>query len=267
VGLLDGRVAIVTGAGDGIGRGIARHFAHEGAKVLVVDINADTAAAVADEINGEIGGQAVARVVDVKQKDQVQAMVAAAVETWGTVDILVNNAWGGPSFGPIATKTDDQIAHGFDLAYKGPLWAMQAAFPHMKAQGWGRVVNMCSGAGVSGQLGTVEYNSAKEALRALTETAAREWAPYGIVCNAIYPGAKGSGVRRRFEADPDLEAQLGAANPTGRVGDPETDIAPVAAFLASDGCRYLTANTLFVDGGAHLGAGWQPAKWAEEHDA
>jgi NAD(P)-dependent dehydrogenase (short-subunit alcohol dehydrogenase family) len=266
VGLLEGRVAIVTGAGDGIGRGIARHFATEGAKVLVVDINAATAAAVAEEITAELGGTAVARTVDVKEKGQVREMVAAAVDTWGTVDILVNNAWGGPSFGPIAEKTDEQMAHGFGLAYYGPLWAMQAAFPHMKAQRWGRVVNMCSGAGVNGQLGTLEYNSAKEALRTLTETAAREWAPYGIVCNAIYPGAKGSGMRRRYEADPELEAQLDATNPMGRIGDPETDIAPVVAFLASDGCRYLTANNLFVDGGAHLGASWQPATWAEDHD-
>lgn len=264
--LLEGRVAIVTGAGDGIGRGIARHFATEGAKVLVVDIDEGTARSVTDEITAELGGEAVARVVDMTDKDQVFAMVAVATDTWGTIDILVNNAWGGPSFGPVATKTDEQMAHGFDLAFYGPLWAMQAAFPHMKAQHHGRVINMCSGAGINGQLGTLEYNAAKEALRTLTETAAREWAPHGIVCNAIYPGAKGSGMRRRFEADPDLEAQLGATNPMGRIGDPETDIAPVVAFLASDGCRYLTANTLFVDGGNHLGASWQPARWAEDHD-
>jgi NAD(P)-dependent dehydrogenase (short-subunit alcohol dehydrogenase family) len=265
-GKLDGRVAIVTGGGDGIGRGISRRFAREGARVLVVDVNEATATAVAEGIVTDLGGEAHALTADVERKDQVLGMVETAVSTWGGVDILVNNAWGGPSFGPVEEKTDEQLAHGFGLAFYGPFWAMQAAFPHMKAQGWGRVVNMCSGAGVNAMLGTLEYNSAKEALRTLTRTAAREWAPYGIVANAICPGAKGSGMRRRYEQDPALEAQLDASNPMGRVGDPEDDIGPVAVFLASDDARYFTGNTLFVDGGSHInGSSWQPANWAKEH--
>ncbi len=111
-------------------------------------------------------------VADVERKPEVLAMIQTAADLWGGVDILVNNAWGGPSFGPVEEKTDEQLAHGFGLAFYGPLWAMQAAFPHMKAQGWGRVVNMCSGAGVNAQIGTLEYNAAKEALRTLTRTVA-----------------------------------------------------------------------------------------------
>jgi NAD(P)-dependent dehydrogenase (short-subunit alcohol dehydrogenase family) len=266
MGRLDGRVAIVTGAGDGIGRGIARRFGAEGAKVLVVDINKATATTVAAEIASDFGADARALIADVERKDEVVGMVQQAVDHWGAVDILVNNAWGGPSFGPVEEKTDEQLAHGFGLAFYGPFWAMQAAFPSMKAQGWGRVINMCSAAGVTAMLGTLEYNAAKEALRTLTRTAAREWAVYGIVANAICPGAKGSGMRRRYEQDPQLEAQLDEMNPTGRVGDPETDIGPVAVFLASDDCRYFTGNTLFVDGGSHInGSSWQPANWAREH--
>ena len=264
-GRLDGRVAVVTGAGDGIGRGIARRFATEGARVLVVDLNEATASAVTQEIVDELGGDAHMLVADVERKPEVLAMIQTATDRWGGVDILVNNAWGGQSFGPVEEKTDDQLAHGFGLAFYGPLWAMQAAFPYMKAQGWGRVINMCSGAGVNAFPGTLEYNAAKEALRTLTRTAAREWAPHGIVANAICPGAKGSGMRRRYEIDPDLESQLDASNPMGRVGDPETDIGPVAVFLASDDCRYFTGNTLFVDGGSHIGgSSWQPATWAKE---
>jgi NAD(P)-dependent dehydrogenase (short-subunit alcohol dehydrogenase family) len=263
---LAGRVAIVTGAGDGIGRGIARAYAAEGAKVLAVDIDDVKVKAVVEGLTSDFGAEARALAGDVKQKALVLDMVQTAVDAWGSVDVLVNNAWGGASFGPVEEKTDEQLAHGFGLAFYAPFWAMQAAFPHMKAAGWGRIINMCSAAGPNAMLGTLEYNAAKEALRTLTRTAAREWAPHGIVANAIMPGANGGGMVRRYEADPALEAQLDATNPMGRIGDPETDIGPVAVFLASDDCRYFTGNTCWVDGGNHIGGGsWQPATWAKEH--
>jgi NAD(P)-dependent dehydrogenase (short-subunit alcohol dehydrogenase family) len=266
-GRLEGRVAIVTGAGDGIGRGITRRFASEGAKVLAVDIDAAKVKTVAADAAADFDADVRALTADVERKPEVLTMVQTAVDAWGTVGILVNNAWGGASFGPVEDKTDDQLAHGFGLAFYGPFWAMQAAFPHMKAAGWGRVINMCSAAGPNAMLGTLEYNCAKEALRTLTRTAAREWAPYGIVANAILPGAKGSGMVRRYEADPTLEAQLDAMNPMGRIGDPETDIGPVAVFLASDECHYFTGNSLWVDGGNHIGgSSWQPATWAKQQE-
>jgi NAD(P)-dependent dehydrogenase (short-subunit alcohol dehydrogenase family) len=136
---------------------------------------------------------------------------------------------------------------------------MQAALPAMRSQGRGNIINLCSLNGVNAHIGTAEYNCAKEALRTLTRTAAREWAPYGIVANVICPGAKTAASRAVFAANPELEAMADAANPMGRLGDPETDIAPVAVFLASDDARYLTGNTLFVDGGSHInGAPWAP---------
>jgi NAD(P)-dependent dehydrogenase (short-subunit alcohol dehydrogenase family) len=146
------------------------------------------------------------------------------------------------------------------VAYYGPFWAMQAAFPTMKANGGGRIINMCSLNGVNAHIGSTEYNCAKEALRTLTRTAAREWAPYGIVVNAVCPGAKTAAFRRVIADNPELEALVDSANPMGRLGDAETDIAPVVAFLASDDTRYLTGNTLFVDGGSHInGVAWAPA--------
>ncbi len=259
MGRLQDRVAIITGAGDGIGRGIARAFGREGARVLVAELQTEAGAEVAHELVDDFGAEAHATTTDVADEAAVRAMVAAAIDRWGTVDILVNNAWGGGSLGRLEYKTNAQMAHGIQVGFYGPFWAMQAALPTMRAQGRGNIVNLCSLNGVNAHIGTAEYNCAKEALRTLTRTAAREWAPYGIVANAICPAAKTAASRAMFAANPELEVMADAANPMGRLGDPDTDIAPVAVFLASDDARYLTGNTLFVDGGSHInGAPWVP---------
>jgi NAD(P)-dependent dehydrogenase (short-subunit alcohol dehydrogenase family) len=136
---------------------------------------------------------------------------------------------------------------------------MQKAFPIMKAKGYGRVVNICSLNGVNAHIGTLEYNSAKEALRAMTRTAAREWASTGVVCNVICPAAKSATFKVVMAEHPELVAAADASNPMGYIGDPYHDIAPVALFLASEDCRYVTGNTLFVDGGSHInGSHWAP---------
>lgn len=252
-GRLQGRVAVITGAGDGIGAGIARAYAAEGARVVVAELNEETGRGVADEIGGTFVR------TDVSDRTQVEAAVATAVDTYGSVDILVNNAWAGAAFSRVEHKTDAEIDLAFAIGFRGPLWAMQAALPHMKERGWGRVINMCSLNGVNAHIGTLTYNAAKEALRTLTRTAAREWAPTGVTVNALCPGAKSAAFIRVMSEHPELEEQANQANPMGRIGDPLTDIAPVAVFLASDDCRYLTGNTLFVDGGAHInGVSWAP---------
>ncbi len=252
-GPLAGRVAVVTGAGDGIGAGIARAYAGAGARVVVAEIDERNGRAVAEEIDG------LYVPVDVTDRDQVEGMVATATAELGAVDILVNNAWGAGNIGRVENKSDDMLERGFAMGYYGPFWAMRAAFPQMKQRGWGRIINMCSLSGVNAHVGSLEYNSAKEALRTLTRTAAREWAPTGVVVNAICPGARSAAFRRVAEANPQIAATAEAANPMGRLGDPENDIGPVAVFLASDGCRYLTGNTLYVDGGSHVnGVAWAP---------
>ncbi len=252
-GRLAGRVAVITGGGDGIGAGVARRFAAEGAKVLVAEINTETGQAVAEEI----GGLFVP--VDVTDRDQVEGMVATAVSEFSAIDILVNNAWGAGNIGRVELKTDAMIDRGFAMGYYGPFWAMRAAFPHMKSAGWGRIINMCSLNGVNAHMGSLEYNSAKEALRTLTRTAAREWAPTGVTVNAICPGAKSAAFARVAAARPEIVAAADGANPMGRVGDPLLDIAPAALFFASEDCRYVTGNTMFVDGGGHInGVAWTP---------
>ena len=259
MGRLDGRVALITGGGDGIGEGIARRFVDEGARVVIAEINEARGREVAAEIEAAHPGHSLFLRTDVCEKADNVAMVQAAVDTFGSIDILVNNAWGAGTISRVEFKTDEQMALGMTMGFRGPLWAMQAAFPHMKAAGWGRVINLCSLNGVNAHMGSLEYNSAKEALRALTRTAAREWAPTGVVCNAICPAAKSAAFKRVMAEHPELVASADAANPMGRMGDPYDDIAPVALFLASEDCRYMTGNTLFVDGGSHInGSSWAP---------
>ena len=259
MGRLEDKVAVVTGGGDGIGRGIVRRFASEGARVLVAEIDDTTGRAVAAECRDEFGADVRFVHTDAGVKADAQAMVALAAESSGTVDVLVNNAWGGGSIGRFEHKTDDELHHGLSMGLLGPVWAMQAALPIMKAKRDGAVINLCSLNGVNAHMGTLPYNVAKEALRAASRTAAREWAPWQIRVNVICPGAKTAASRAAFAAYPELEAAADASNPMGRLGDPEEDIAPVAVFLASGDARYLTGNTLFVDGGGHInGVAWAP---------
>lgn len=257
-GRLAGRAALITGAADGIGHGIARRFAREGAAVLVVDFDADQGRAVAEELRA-MGARAAFYHCDVTQRDQVIGAVADCVERFGSVDVLVNNAYRGNGIARIEAKTDAVFDDAMAMNLYAVKWSMEAAFPHMRARRWGRIVNVASLNGVNAHMGSAEYNASKEALRAYTRTAAREWAPYGIVANIICPAAK-SAAYRRFEAmQPEVAAATAAANPMGRMGDPEADIAGVALFLASEDARYLTGNTLFVDGGGHInGVPWVP---------
>jgi NAD(P)-dependent dehydrogenase (short-subunit alcohol dehydrogenase family) len=251
-------VAIVTGAGQGIGRAIARRYAREGARVLVAEWNEQTGARTAKEL-AELGAEALFVRSDVGRREDVDAAVREAVEAWGSVHVLVNNAWSGPPMGRVEWKTTEEMEQALRVGFLSNFWSMQAVFPHMRGQGWGRIVNMCSLNGVNAHMYTVPYNAAKEAVRALTRTAAREWARHGICCNAICPAAATDAYVAVMAANPAMEREVLRSNPMGRMGDPEADIAGVAVFLASEDARYLTGNTLFVDGGSHInGAAWAP---------
>src|SRR3984957_4589246 len=162
------KVAIVTGGGDGIGRGIVRRFAREGARVLVAEIDDDAGASVAGTCRDEFGADVRFVHTDASAKDDVTAMVATATQIWGTVDILVNNAWGGGTLGRFESMTDEQRRWGLSMGLLGPFWGMQAVLPIMKAKRDGAVVNLCSLNGVNAHMGTTSYNVAKEALRAAT---------------------------------------------------------------------------------------------------
>ena len=245
------KVIIVTGAGRGIGRGIAVYLARNGARVVVGEYRANRLEAISAELDA-MGVEHLGVECDVGSRDSVFEMVAAAVERFDRVDGLVNNA---QSFRPVMglediTEHDMNVL--FDTGPKGTLWAMQAVFPHMRDQGWGRIVNVASANGRKGAAGYGPYNSSKEAIRGLTRTAAREWGKHGIIVNCYCPA---SAMHHPEPTDDQRRASYAAMydnHPLGRDGDPEADIAPVVAFLCSDACRYLTGETLMIDGGGSL---------------
>lgn len=259
-GRLAGRVALITGGGEGIGRGMARRMAAEGAAIVIAEVQAALGEQTARALRDDFAAESLAVATDVRERDQVLAAVDATLDRFGAIDILVNNAWGGSGMARLEDKSEAVMAGGLQMALWPAFWTMQAAFPHMRARKWGRIINMCSLNGVNAHLYSAEYNVAKEAVRALTRTAAREWAKHGITANAICPGAASAAYERYKAISPENAARTAAAVPMGYVGDPEWDIGPVAVFLASDDSRYMTGNTLFVDGGGHInGVPWEPA--------
>lgn len=263
-GMLAGRAAVITGGADGIGLGIARRFVKEGGAVIVADYDAERGPIAAEQLR-ELGGKAAFVRCDVTVKDNVHAAVDACVDQFGSVDILVNNAYTGEGPVRIEKKTDERFDIAMKMCLYATKWAMERALPHMKARHWGRVINMASLNGVNAHMGSADYNAAKEAVRAYSRTAAREWAGHGICVNVICPAAISAAYRRFSEMAPQVAAATAAANPMGRMGDPESDIGGVAAFLASEDARYLTGNTLFVDGGGHInGVPWEPDFGPEE---
>jgi NAD(P)-dependent dehydrogenase (short-subunit alcohol dehydrogenase family) len=251
VGRLDGKVALITGSGKGIGRGIARRFAKENAAVVVAELDDAAGKQVAAEID-QAGGRALFAHTDVGDKAQIEAAVGAAVSTFGRLDVLVNNAIALSPNVPLEEKSDADLDSLLHSGLWATWWSMRAALPHFKAQGGGRVINFYSIDAEAAAWLHVDYNATKEAIRGLTRSAAAEWGRYNVLVNAIAPAAQGTVFAQLTEAIPGFAEMSAAANPLGRVGDPEDDIAPVAVFLASDDSRYVTGETIHVDGGQHL---------------
>ena len=255
---LQGKAAMVTGAADGVGHGVATRFTRAGAGVVVADVNVERGEQVVKELNAE-GGKAVFQLCDVTQKAQVLAAIERAKSEFGSIDILVNNAYKGRGLSRVQKTTDEEAQESMNMTFFAAKWSMEAAFPTMKANKWGRVINIASLNSVNAHMGSVAMNASKEALRAYTRTAAREWAPHQICCNIICPAAVSAAFRYVRTIQPEMIAASEKANPMGRIGDCIEDIGGVAVFLASEDARYVTGNTLFVDGGSHInGAAWSP---------
>jgi 2-hydroxycyclohexanecarboxyl-CoA dehydrogenase len=248
-GRLDGLVAFVTGAGAGIGEGIALRLAREGAGVALAGRTLDKVERVAEKIRSE-GGRAIALACDVCHRDEIDRAVAATSAQLGPPDICVNNAQGsGAGQCPPIEDLDDETILAAHLG--GPLatlYGMQACFPHMRARGGGTIVNMGSSTGVMGDRRFTAYGMAKEAIRSLTKHAANEWGRYGITVNVLCPAAMSDGAEKFRAANPDRWEQVLREIPLGRMGSADDDIAPTVVALATD-LRYVTGATIMVDGG------------------
>jgi NAD(P)-dependent dehydrogenase (short-subunit alcohol dehydrogenase family) len=246
--LLDDKVAIVTGGAQGIGRGIARMFAQEGARVSIVDLDGEGATLVSEDIRSQ-GGSAIALACNVGDRLQVQRSVEETIAAFGQVDILVNTAISGcPRVALLDTK-EELMESLWRSGPLGTLFFIQACHPHMQGRD-AKIINFASGAGLNGDIGYAAYGPAKEAIRSLTKVAARELGPDGIRVNAIFPAAKTRLMEAWIEEDPEGAAAVEASIPLRHFGDPDTDIPASAVFLASDYSRYVTGHTLAVDGGS-----------------
>ena len=243
---LESKVAIVTGAGQGVGRGIALALAAEGARVVVAGRTLDKVEAVAKKI-AERGGLALPVRCDVTARADVDALVATAVEAYGSIDILVNNAQSS-SQGRLEDVTAADVDRNFGSGPIAALWCMQACLPHLKEHG-GTIINLGSSTGVQGDPGFGAYAMAKEAIRGLTKVAAREWGRYGITVNVICPAAESPASEAFFEAHPEHLTRIERETPLGRFGRSEEDIGRACVALASDDLGYLTGATLMLDGG------------------
>lgn len=248
--LLAEKVAVVTGAAEGIGRGVVRMFVEEGAHVAVVDINGPSAEIVAAELKAK-DPASMAIQCDVGDRNQIDHCVTKVIEEFGHIDILVNTAIAGAPRVPLL-ETTEELA---ELMWRtGPLATMhfiQACYPHMRDRD-AAVINFASGAGVSGNVGYAAYGPAKEGIRSLTKVAARELGKDGIRVNAVLPVAKTRLLQAWAEEMPEVAAATERLIPLQRFGDPELDIPAAVVFLASRYARYVTGHSLEVDGGSGL---------------
>jgi 3-oxoacyl-[acyl-carrier protein] reductase len=249
---LSGRVAIVTGGGTGIGAATARLLARYGADVVIASRTAEELERQAAAIREATGRHCLAVPTDVKDEEQVVAMVQRTVDEFGRIDILVNNA-GGSRLGPLSSLPTKAWDASFDLNVRAAYFATREAGRHMVAQRSGAIVNVSSGAGLHGVKGGAHYSAAKAALQMFTRVTAAEWGPHGVRANAVAVGLCAS--ERAVEGwkvagiDPVAGA---AAIPLRRACTPD-EIASAIHFLVSDAASYVSGHTLAVDGGPVIG--------------
>ena len=247
-GRLDGKIALITGAGSGIGRASALTFAREGAKVAVADKQVDGGQETVRMVEAA-GGTASFIEVDVSDATSVKAMVNATVETYGRIDCAYNNAGIEGQVAPTDSYADNMFDKVIAVNLTGVWLCMKYEIPRLLEQGGGAIVNTASGAGLIGVAGLSAYVASKHGVIGLTKTAALEYAKSGIRVNAVCPGLIQTPMVERLTADqPQLGEALVAMEPVGRTGRPE-EIAESVVWLCSDAASFVTGHAMSVDGG------------------
>jgi NAD(P)-dependent dehydrogenase (short-subunit alcohol dehydrogenase family) len=248
MGKLDGKVALITGAGQGIGQGIALALAKEGAEIAVAG-RTESKLHTTCGLLADIGARGEVVVCDVSKKDDITAAVDRTVELFGGIDILVNNA-NDCKPGPLLSVLDEDFERSFATGPLATLRMMQASYPHMNSRGGGVIINMVTSAAVRWDASNYgAYGSIKEGMRSLTRAAACEWGKDNIRVLNVAPHAKTPALQWWMEKNPEEAAAFVAGIPLGRVGDPETDIGRAVVFLVSEDAGYLTGATIPLDGG------------------
>lgn len=246
--LLKNKVALVTGGGEGIGRATCLTFADDGAKVVVADIRLGVAEETVELIKAK-GGDAIAVKADVSNAEQVQVMVAFAIDNYGRLDCVCNNAAGGAKNAMIPDIDESQWDLCQNITLKGVWLCLKYQIPAMLKNGGGAIVNIASMSGEQGEAGLAAYSAAKGGVLAITKSAAAEYAQQGIRVNAINPGAiRTAGLQRYFDMVEGAEEATAGVHAMRRVGEPH-EIADAAAYLCSDRASFITGHALNVEGG------------------
>lgn len=247
MGRLEGKAAVVTGGGRGIGRAICLAYAKEGADVIVNYASQDKPAQEVVEMVEKMGRKAVAVKGNVALKADVDRIINTCVDQFGKIDILVNNA-GVSKPNMLYKMTEEQWNEVIDIQLKGPFLCIQAASKYMMERKYGKIINVTSSAGLWGTKGQINYSSAKGGIIALTKSAARELAGHGITVNVVQPGYVSTEMFDKVKSDPKLMAIYTGRVLLGRFAEPE-EVAPTFVFLASDEGSYITGQLICVDGG------------------
>lgn len=252
MGRLDGKVVILTGASAGIGKQTAIRFAEEGAKLAICARRENLLKETA-KLCEEAGGEVLAQVCDVTKFEDLESLVKNTMERFGRIDVLINNAISVTLQHPFIEFTRDELDLTWESGFVAAWHLMQLCYPYFKQQGEGNIINISSTAGIMGLEGFAAYAATKEALRGISRVAAHEWGPDNIRVNVLNPSAVTESIEKIKDTQPEAYQQIvdmmASFAALKRVGDAYTDVVPALIFLASDDSRYMTGQTMNVEGG------------------